>query len=333
MRPAVPAGGTLDQPQPSRALAPFLAPIALIVLPVGIGAPDPGCAKGPDTLLAHGIEERLRALGRSVDIIRLDAISTPPRGASGRRDDRRVASDTATSPIAVIRQHSARLAAAVVEAIRRGFQPLVLGGDHACAIGTWKGAAQARSHHGPLGLIWLDAHLDAHTPSTTPSGMVHGMPLAVLLGHGDARLVGLTHGVSIDPRHLCLVGVRSFEVEEARLLAGLGVRIIDMTEIRAHGLDAALREAVAIASNARGGWGISIDLDVLDPFDAPGVGSPVENGLNATALIRALSGIASYPGFVGAEMAEYNPALDPLGTTRRVADALLASAFSGALRA
>ena len=303
------------------------------MLPVGIGAPDPGCAKGPDTLLAHGFEERLRAVGRSVDVIRLHALSTPPRGAIGRRDDRRVASDTATSPIALIRQHSARLAAAVVEAIRRGFQPLVLGGDHACAIGTWKGAAQARAHQGPLGLVWLDAHLDAHTPSTTPSGMVHGMPLAVLLGHGDARLVGLTHGVSIDPRHLCLVGVRSFEVEEARLLAGLGVRIIDMTEIRAHGLEAALREAVAIASNASGGWGMSIDLDVLDPTDAPGVGSPVENGLNATALIRALSGIASRPGFVGAEMAEYNPELDPLGTTRRIADALLVSAFSGALRA
>ena len=303
------------------------------MLPVGIGAPDPGCAKGPDALLAYGIEERLRGLGRSVNVIRLDAITTPPRGASGIRIDRRVATDTATSPTAVIRKHSARLAAAVVEAIRHGYQPLVLGGDHACAIGTWKGAAKARSHQGPLGLVWLDAHLDAHTPSTTPSGMVHGMPLAVLLGHGDARLVGLTHGVSIDPRHLCLVGVRSFEAEESRLLAGLGVRIIDMTEIRAHGLVAALGEAVTIASNASGGWGMSIDLDVLDPADAPGVGSPVENGLDATELIRALSGIASYPGFIGAEMAEYNPTLDPLGTTRRIADALLVSAFSGALRA
>jgi len=204
----------------------------------------------------------------------------------------------------------------------------VLGGDHACAIGTWKGVAQAVAHRGAIGLVWLDAHLDAHTPTTTPSGMLHGMPLAVLLGHGDARLVGLGQGASLDPRHLCLVGVRSFEAQESELLTGLGVRIIQMSEIDAKGLVATLHEAVEIASGAPGGWGISIDLDVLDPLDAPGVGSPVAHGLEPQALIKAMAGIAMTPGFVGAEISEYNPELDPEGVTGRVADALLVSMFS-----
>jgi arginase len=158
--------------------------------------------------------------------------------------------------------------------------------------------------------------------------MVHGMPLAVLLGHGDARLVGLAQGAGIDPRHLCLVGVRSFEAEESALLAGLGVRIIQMAEIDSRGLVATLREAIEIASGAPGGWGVSIDLDVLDPLDAPGVGSPVAHGLEPQELIDAIAGIAMTPGFLGAEMSEYNPELDPEGTTGRVAEALLVSIFS-----
>ena len=237
-------------------------------------------------------------------------------------------SSGAKSPTSSIRHHAERLAATVAECIRRGYQPLVLGGDHACAIGTWKGAAEAVAQRGSIGLVWLDAHLDAHTPASTPSGMIHGMPLAVLLGHGDARLVGLAQGACIDPRHLCLVGVRSFEAEESALLASLGVRIIQMSEIDTSGLIATLREAIEIASGASGGWGVSIDLDVLDPLDAPGVGSPVANGLEPQELIKAIAGIAMTPGFLGAEMSEYNPELDPEGTTGRLAEALLVSIFS-----
>ena len=291
---------------------------------MGIGAPDPGCAKGPDTLLAHGLEGRLRSVDqtrdrtthRTVEVIRLGPSSATPRSSGS------------ISATATIRHHTERLAATVAQCIRRGYQPLVLGGDHSCAIGTWKGTAQAVAQRGAVGLVWLDAHLDAHTPATTPSGMLHGMPLAVLLGHGDARLVGLGGRACIDPSHLCLVGVRSFEAEESSLLAGLGVRIIQMAEIDAKGLVAALRNAVEIASGAPGGWGISIDLDVLDPLDAPGVGSPVAHGLKPQALIQAMAGIALRPGFLSAEMSEYNPELDPDGTTGRVAEALLVSMFS-----
>lgn len=300
------------------------SPIALIALPVGIGAPDPGCAKGPDALLAQGLEGRLRSPDptgdrtstRTVEVIRLGLNRLPPRSSG------------APSATATIRHHAQRLAATVSECIRRGYQPLVLGGDHACAIGTWKGAAQAVAERGSIGLVWLDAHLDAHTPASSPSGMIHGMPLAVLLGHGDTRLVGIANGAGIDPRYLCLVGVRSFEVKESALLVSLGARIIQMPEIEARGLSVALQEAVNIASCAPGGWGLSIDLDVLDPLDAPGVGSPVAHGLGSQALIKAIAGIAMTPGFLGAEISEYNPELDPEGTTGQAAEALAVSVFS-----
>ena len=300
------------------------SPIALIALPIGVGAPDPGCSKGPDALLAQGLETRLRALAptrgrahtRTVEVIRIGPDSSAPRSSG-------VVAATAT-----IRHYAKRLSATVAECVRRGYKPLVLGGDHGCAIGTWKGAAQAVAKQGGIGLVWLDAHLDAHTPATTPSGMIHGMPLAVLLGYGDARLVGLAEGARIDPHHLCLVGVRSFEAEESALLASLDVRIIQMSEIDARGLVDTLGEAIKIAAGAPGGWGISIDLDVLDPLDAPGVGSPVAHGLEPQALIEAIAGVALIPGFLGAEMSEYNPKLDPEGTTGRVADALLVSIFS-----
>ena len=291
---------------------------------MGFGARDPRCAKGPDALVAKGLEGRLRTLhstssqttNRTVEVIRIGPDRTTPRNS------------VATSANAIIRHYAKRVAATVAECIRRGYQPLVLGGDHSCAIGTWKGAAHAVAQQGAVGLVWLDAHLDAHRPATSPSGMIHGMPLAVLLGRGDARLVGLAEGACIDPRHLCLVGIRSFEAEEFALLTDLGVRIIQMSEIDAKGLGAALCEAIRIAAGAPGGWGISIDLDVLDPLDAPGVGSPVDHGLVSNELIEAIAGIAKTPGFLVAELSEYNPDLDPEGATGRVAEALLISLFS-----
>src|SRR5258706_3938236 len=125
-------------------------------------------------------------------------------------------------PLPAVAQLSRDLARHAADAVSRGCLPLVLGGDHSCAIGTWKGIAQAMP--GPLGLIWIDAHMDAHTPETTESGRLHGMPLACVLGHGDATLTGIAGGAQLDPRHVCLVGVRRFEKREAALLRLLGLR-------------------------------------------------------------------------------------------------------------
>ena len=143
-----------------------------------------------------------------------------------------------------------------------------------------------RSLRGDLGLVWVDAHMDSHTPGTSHTGRLHGMPLAWLLGQDDDPLYGLASGV-LDPRHVCLVGVRSYEPEESERLARLGVRVYLMEEVRQRGLRRALDEALRIASQDTAGFGISIDLDVVTPEDAPGVAVPAEGGLGGAEPSRA----------------------------------------------
>jgi arginase len=195
--------------------------------------------------------------------------------------------------------------------------PVVIGGDHSCAIGTWKGIARALAPRGPLGLVWIDAHMDAHTPETSPSGMLHGMPLACLLGHGDPRLA-LEPAAALDPGRLCLVGVRSFESGEASLLERLGVRVFRMREIERRGLAPVMAEALAIARNGSGGYGVSLDLDAIDPRDAPGVGTAVRHGIRAAELRELFGRLAQDPALDALEIAEYNPARDRGGATARL---------------
>src|SRR5207245_2603897 len=205
------------------------------------------------------------------------------------------------------------LASAVADSLRHGRLPCVLGGDHTCAGGTWTGVA--RSLRGHLGLVWVDAHMDSHTPGTSHTGRLHGMPLAWLLGQDDDPLYGLASGV-LDPRHVCLVGVRSYELEESERLARLGVRVYLMEEVRQRGLQRALDDALRIASQNTAGFGISIDLDVVTPEDAPGVAVPAEGGLGGAELALALEGIGGKPGLAAVELVEYCPRLDQGGPSQ-----------------
>jgi arginase len=276
----------------------------------GHGAPDPRCADAPAALRAAGFAPRLRAAG-------IDAtwrIIVRPTAANAR------------TPLSAVSQVCRDLARHAGAAVSSGAIPLVIGGDHSCAIGTWKGVAQATD--GPLGLIWIDAHMDAHTPETTESGRLHGMPLACLMGHGDATLTAIAEGARLDPRHVCLIGVRSFEAGEAELLRRIGVRVITMREVRARGLAAALHEARKVATDGTGGYGISVDLDAIDPLEAPGVGSPVRGGLNATAVVSALSAYASDPLLSGLEIVEYNPHLDRGAQTSALVPAITQALLS-----
>lgn len=159
--------------------------------------------------------------------------------------------------------------------------------------------------------------MDAHTPDTTPSGMLHGMPVACLLGHGHPRLA-LDRRTALDPRRCCLVGVRSFEAQEAALLGRLGVKVFPMPEVRRRGLAEVMAEALAIARDGAAGFGISLDLDALDPRDAPGVGSAVTGGIRAADLRQLLARLRHDPALACLEIAEYNPHLDRDGATARL---------------
>ena len=285
--------------------------VSIVGAASGRGAKDHGCEAGPETLRRSDLATRLWRGG--LDPIWEAIIPAEPEDGD----------------IAAVRNVCAPLSQRVRTITERGAFPLVLGGDHSCAIGTWSGIAAALRSRGPLGLIWIDAHMDAHTPSTTPSGALHGMPLATLLGHGEPSLVALMEGHALAPEHVCVIGVRSFEPGEAELLARLGVRVFPMDEIDQRGLGEVMAEAHVIATRGTAGFGVTIDLDVIDPAEAPGVGSPVPWGLECAALAHALATVSSDPKLIAAEIAEYNPAADTDSRTATVV-ADLATALFGA---
>jgi arginase len=236
----------------------------------------------------------------------------------------------AQGALAVVREFSLRLAASVRPAMERGSLPLVVGGDHSCALGTWSAAAEVLRPRGRIGLVWVDAHLDSHTPQTSDTQALHGMPLAALMGHGPPELtaIGATPQ-KVDPRDVVIVGVRSYEAAEAALIERLGVRVMHMDEVRARGFTACLGEAVARATASTAAWGLSFDLDALDPVDAPGTGTPVPGGIALRDAVAGIAALAQDPHLVAAEIVEYNPFRDPRRKTAGAVTAI-AAALRGA---
>jgi arginase len=286
-----------------------MPPLDVFAVHSGIGGHTPGAGHGPLILKQAGVLDWL--------------------GRDARWHDVGHGESTTANALDHIVRIGRALAGGVEQAIAADRSVLVLGGDHSCAIGTWSGAANALHARGPLGLVWIDAHMDSHTPQTTPSGNYHGMPVAHLLGRGDPALAGLARaGPAVRPEHLAIVGVRSFEAAEPELLHKMGVRVFIMQEIEARGLDAVMDEALAIAARDTAGYGVSIDLDAIDPTEVPGTGSPVEDGISGAALLRALTGIADRPGLVGLEIAEFNPELDMADMTLTLVRRMIRSIYA-----
>ena len=277
----------------------------------GYGAPNQSCQDAPEVLRTFGFLDQLRQSGIAY---RWDGIVHLQKNHA--------------DPLLSVVEMCTLLAEKTRKTLSEGSFPIVVGGDHSCAIGTWSGAKGAIG--GRLGLIWIDAHMDSHTFRTSKSRAIHGMPLAALLGYGDERL---THIASPSPKLLpedvCLIGVRSFEEDEAKLLKRLGVRVFFMEEIRRRGIDAVLEEALSIVDRETAGFGVSIDLDALDPEEEPGVGSPVPGGILKAGLSAALQRLRSEKHLLAIEIVEYNPYLDgKFATAKAISDLLAAMAPS-----
>jgi arginase len=278
----------------------------------GLGGADPGCAEAP-AVLAPLLAARLTECG-------VPALAGPMLRPLAFERRKQVA----------VAKLCGLLGSAVANSVRHDRLPCVLGGDHSCAGGTWSGVARALrgKDAGALGLVWIDAHMDSHTPATSHTGRLHGMPLAWLLGEDDDPLYGLASGV-LDPRHVALIGVRSYEPEEAVRLERLGVRVFMLPETRKRGLAAVFAEALGIATRGTGAFGISIDLDVVNPDEAPGVGTPVAGGLGSAELAAVLGTIGGRADLAAIELVEYCPRLDSDGCSARAAIDLLAAALCG----
>jgi arginase len=268
--------------------------VKVIGVACGSGAQDHGCADAPRVLHRSGI---LRDLENRCGALNWDRSIRP---AAGPADALAQVADVAET-----------LAGRVVRTLAGGEFPLVIGGDHSCAIGTWSGVRAAMEEEERLGLIWMDAHMDSHTFRTTPSKALHGMPLACLLGYGHRRLTGImASGAKLRPQDVCLIGVRSFESGEAALLQNLGVRVYFMPEVTARGMPNVFREALARVTENTDAYGISLDLDVLDPEEEPGVGSPVPAGVHKAELLDALRSVHGDARLAALEIVEYNPHRD-----------------------
>jgi arginase len=269
--------------------------IDLIGVPCALGAPDVGTAGGPKALRQAGLLAALH------------------RGGHGAEWTRELISPAGTDRWSSLAVLCDRLAGVVGATRRAGHMPFVVGGDHTIAAGTWRGIADTAA--GPFGLLWLDAHLDAHTVDDSPSGNPHGMPLALLLGEGEPRMAR----PCLSPQHVCVVGARSWEPEEAARFRRLGVRVFDATEIARRGLTAVMADALALVRSGTTGFGISIDLDVFDPFEAPGVNSPAPGGHPAAAWLAALRGLATLADCLAVEVVECDSERDVDGVTARLA--------------
>jgi arginase len=217
-----------------------------------------------------------------------------------------------------------------VEAILEADEfPIILGGDHSIAIGSFAGVtAYYRKQQQTLGLIWFDAHADMNTPETTPSGNIHGMPLATLLGYGAPELTRVAgFSPKIDPALCAHVGARDIDPGEREMINKLGMRFFTMREIDERGMSACMDEAIAIASQGTAGYGVTFDVDALDPGDAPGSGTLVRGGLTYREAHLAMEKIAEHGGMRSLEIVEINTALDVNNKTAELGVELILSAL------
>lgn len=276
--------------------------IRCIGAPISAGAPFRGAERGPAELRATGLAAWLADV---VDEVRWETSGEEMLQSAGLD--------------AWLESH-AELCAQVV---RDGDFPLVIGGDHSLAAATWRGIGRALGQ--APGLLWIDAHLDAHTPITSPSGNLHGMPVAALLGEGGSVLSGVA-GPPLQPSEVVLLAGHSYEPAELELLRRLGVSVHLLSEVRRRGLEALIDDACCHFGDRP--WGISLDVDAVDPVYAPGVSTPVPGGLSVDELVSALAGVCLRPGCIALEIAEFNPTKDLAGRTRRLIEAICRAAFT-----
>ena len=293
--------------------------IALSEVQLDLGAGRRGTDMGPSAMHVAGLVQRLNHLEHTI-------VSRERFSAS--RDDSDGGASNARY-LATIADLCSRIADRVEACCEAGEFPLVLGGDHAQAIGTISGLARYYRKRGErLGVIWVDAHTDMNTPGTSPSGNIHGMALAVLLGHGPPELVAIAGDEpALNPEDVVVLGVRDVDPTEIPLVRETQVGVYPMSELDARTLPICLDEAIARVSARTAGVHLSFDLDGIDPGDAPGVGTPVPGGLTLREAHLVCESVARTGLVVGMEMVELNPTLDLRNQTGRLAVWLIESAL------
>ncbi len=287
--------------------------IEIVGVPMDLGGNRRGVDMGPSAIRYAGLRTRLERLGFEVR----------DRG-NVRVADRveRASDDPKAHHLAEIVRACEELARIVTDIERAGAFPLVLGGDHSLAMGTLAGIARAGRRPG---VIWIDSHGDSNTLETTPSGNVHGMSLAVALGlQGDPFPEALRS--SVDGATVALLGTRDVDPGEKENLKRAGVAVITMADVDRLGMAAAMERAVGVAQRGAG-IHLSLDMDAIDPNEAPGVGTPVRGGLTYREAQLGMEMLAASGKLRSLEVCEVNPILDRENRTAELAIELVASAL------
>jgi arginase len=294
--------------------------VHVLGVPMDLGSGRRGVDMGPSAIRIAGVGERLRELGHKV-VDEGDVVIK-------NMEELKVGNERARY-LAEIARASGIIARKVERIMGLGHFPLVLGGDHSIAIGTVSGiAAFARGQEKKLGMLWIDAHGDINTPETSPSGNIHGMPLATLLGFGASELTAIgTPSTKVDPAKVALVGIRSLDSGEKKRLRETGVQVHTMSDIDRHGVHSVMKKALARVTEGTDLLHVSLDLDVVDPAVAPGVGTPVKGGLDYREAHLIMELIADAGVMTSLEMVEVNPILDQHNASAEFAVELMQSAF------
>ena len=294
--------------------------IGIIGAPLDLGAGRRGVDMGPSAIRVAQLNQRLASMGYAVTDFGNVEVDQPESLPVGQEDARYLPQITSTC---------SRLAERVGAVLAGGMFPLVLGGDHSVAIGTVAAiSARLRERGQRLGLVWIDAHADMNTPETTPSGNIHGMPLATLIGLGAEPLTNLLgFAPKVLPENVALVGIRDVDALEKPHVRSSGVTAFTMRHIDERGMRAVITEAIAIASRGAAGVHLSVDLDAVDPREAPGVGTAVRGGLTYREAHLAMELLCDSGLMVSMEAVEVNPVIDEANRTAVLAVELILSAM------
>jgi arginase len=292
--------------------------ISIIGVPMDLGQTRRGVDMGPSAIRYAGVVERLERLN-----YKIEDLGDIQIGKAEREQDAHA--HPKLRNLKAVAEANEKLAAIVDEVVQKGHFPLVLGGDHSIAIGTLAGVAK---HYQNLGVIWYDAHGDLNTAETSPSGNIHGMPLAVSLGLGHPALTMIGgYSPKVKPENIVIIGARSLDEGEKQLIKEKGIKVYTMHEVDRLGMTTVMEQTIAYLKERTDGVHLSLDLDGLDPHDAPGVGTPVIGGLTYRESHLAMEMLAEAQIITSAEFVEVNPILDERNKTASTAVALMGSLF------
>lgn len=292
--------------------------IAIIGAPMDLGAGRRGVDMGPSAIRLAGLNEKIASLGYSVEDLGNIEVPQPESVTPGTEKARYLPQ---------IAEACTHIAERVGEAMSGGRFPIVLGGDHSIAVGTVAGVASHLQQQGQkIGLIWIDAHSDMNTPESSPSGNVHGMPLACLTGNGPDELTGILGAApKVRPENVAIIGLRSVDAKERFIVKQTGVKAFTMREIDERGLRSVMEEAIRVATDGTAGFHLSLDMDAVDPQEAPGVGTPVKGGMTYREAHLAMESVCDCDSLLSMEVVEVNPVIDEHNRTANLAVELVMS--------